>query len=118
MNKLSKDKTIVCRYGELDVIELVVVLSAPTSLSLFAAMRGRLLKQGNGMFFSDVTLDAKTSEVCATINLYVRENQHFEVFAIFNQELEMLTGDKYCIDCSALHRPPVQRKPPMTRKGN
>lgn len=108
---------MVCRYGKLDAIELVVTLSRPTSLSKFATMRQRLLLQGGGMFFSDVTLKPSTSEVCATVNLYVKENQHFEVFAIFRDELEKPTADIYCIDCSALHRPPAHRKPSVTRLG-
>ena len=114
MKESKKDKTIVCRYGELDAIELVVVLSEPTSLSLFAAMRRRLLQKGNGTFFSEVILEPKTSEVCAIINLYVKEHQHFELFTVFCTEMDNLTGDKHCIDCSALHRPPAKLRSSRT----
>jgi hypothetical protein len=106
---------IVCHYGELDAIKLGVTLGEQVLISAFNSMRKRLLKQGEGLFFSDVTLGPGT-EVCATINLYVQENQHFEVFAIFRDELEKLTGDRYSIDCSALHRPVTPRKPLPTRK--
>lgn len=116
MNTLKVDKTILCHYVELDAIELVVKLDKSISLLSFTAMRQCLLQKGDGMFFSDVVLEPSTSVVRAIVNLYVRENQHFEVFAIFNGELEGLTGDKYCIDCSALHRPPVQRKPSVNCK--
>ena len=118
MNALKNNHEIVCRYGELDGIELVVVLSKQILLSSFTAMRQRLRQKGNrdGMFFSDVTLRPSTSEISAAINLYVKENQSFVVIDIFRQELEQLTRDKYCIDCSALHRSAVQLKPLGARK--